>query len=64
MIVEKVFKCCTFCLGYKGIENLILELKEELDKGYHIVDIEQEYHTFAGDELDPNLIIILRKEIK
>ena len=64
MIVEKILKCCTFYHGYKGIENLILELSEELNKGYHIVGIEQEFSISTYKTPDPNLIITLRKEMK
>lgn len=62
MIIEKVFKCCTFYCGYGEIDSLVMELAEEIKQGYHITNIERtpsiSIHTV---NTEPDLIITLRK---
>lgn len=62
MIVEKIYKCCSY---HKGVDDLILEAAEDIKKGYHVVQVEKEDMNFSGSMLlfEPNLIVTLRKEI-
>ena len=62
MIMEKVFKCTTFYSGYGSLDSLVLELAEEIKKGYHISDIEREVGTSVNTVVkEPDLIVTLRK---
>lgn len=61
MIVEKSYKCCSY---FKGVDDLILQVAEDIKKGYHVVQVEKKDKDFSGPYLfEPNLIITLRKEI-
>lgn len=65
MIVEKIYKCCTFYEGWRGIENLTLTLADEIKNGYHITGMEHEFSISANAAItEPDLIITLRKELK
>ena len=62
MIIEKVLKCCTFCRGYSNIDNLVMELAEEIKKGYHISNIEMTPSMSVNSvNTEPDLIVTLRK---
>lgn len=62
MIVEKIYKCCTFYEGWRGIEDLTLTLADEIKSGYHIVSMEHEFSISANTAItEPDLIITLRK---
>ncbi len=62
MIVEKVLKCCTFCRGYSEIDSLVIELAEEIKKGYHISNIEMTPSMSVHEiNKEPDLIITLTK---
>ena len=61
MIVEKTYKCCSFL---KGVNDLFLEVAEDIKKGYNVVQVEKEdMSSFRSMLFEPNLIVILRKEI-
>lgn len=63
MIVEKIYKCCTFYDGYRGIEDLTLTLADEIKKGFDIVNIEHEFSISVNSAItEPDLIITLRKK--
>ena len=64
MIVEKVFKCCTFYNGYSEIDSLVMELAEEIKQGYHISNIKMTPSmSMSVDKInrESDLIITLRK---
>lgn len=62
MIVEKVYKCCTFPEGWRGIEDLTLALANDIKEGYHIVDMERNFSISANTAItEPDLIITLTK---
>ena len=62
MIIEKVLKCCTFCRGYSEIDSLVIELAEEIKKGYHISNIEMTSSMSVNEiNREPDLIITLTK---
>ena len=62
MIIEKVLKCCTFYNGYSSIDDLVMELAEEIKKGYHISNIEMTPSMSVNEvNREPDLIITLRK---
>ena len=62
MIVEKVFKCCTFCRGYNEIDSLVIKLAEEIKQGYHISNIKMTPSMSVHEvDIEPDLIITLRK---
>lgn len=62
MIVEKVIKCCTFYRGCSEIDSLVMELAEEIKKGYHISNIEMTPSICVNEiNREPDLIITLRK---
>lgn len=62
MIIEKVLKCCTFCRGYSEIDSLVIELAEEIKKGYHISNIEMTPSMSVNEiNKEPDLIITLTK---
>ncbi len=62
MIVEKIYKCCTFSDGWRGIENLTLTLADDIKKGYHIASMERDYNISVNTLItEPDLIITLTK---
>lgn len=62
MIVEKIYKCCTFYKGWRGIENLTLTLANDIKNGYHIVNMERELNISVNAAItEPDLIITLRR---
>lgn len=62
MIVEKVFKCCTFGRGYGEIDSLVVELAKEIEQDYHISSIEMTPSISTNTiSREPNLIITLTK---
>lgn len=62
MIVEKVYKCCTFYEGWRGIENLTLTLANDIKNGYHIMGMERDFSISVNTAItEPDLIITLRK---
>ena len=63
MIKEKVFKICTYSNTDK-IDQLVLELADEINKGYHIACIHRndDWHCSPYVEPEPNICIILRKD--
>ena len=62
MIIEKVYKCCTFYKRYSEIDSLVMELAEEIKQGYHISKIESAPRMSVNEiNTEPDLIITLRK---
>lgn len=62
MIIEKVFKCYTFCKGHNEIDSLVMELAEEIKQGYHIskIDMVPSMSVNTINE-EPDLAVTLRK---
>lgn len=62
MIVEKVYKCCTFYDSWRGIENLTLTLADDIKNGYHIASMERNFSVSVNTAItEPDLIITLTK---
>lgn len=62
IVVEKVLKCNSFYGGYGGLEEIACLVADEVEKGWHIVNIERELKlNYRAVPMDPDTIITLRK---